>query len=68
MTKYRVTFEIDEEVEADNRNEAVDEAIGNIVDGVWFDNELTQCIRYNATVQYTRYNPTVERVDDENSD
>lgn len=59
MTKYRVTFEIDEEVEADNRNEAVDEAIGNIVDGVWFDNELTQYIRYNATV---------ERVDDENSD
>lgn len=59
MTKYRVTFEIDEEVEADNRNETVDEAIGNIVDGVWFDNELTQCIRYNATV---------ERVDDENSD
>lgn len=59
MTKYRVTFEIDEEVEADNRNEAVDEAISNIVDGVWFDNELTQYIRYNATV---------ERVDDENFD
>lgn len=59
MTKYMVNFEIDEEVEADNRNEAVDEAIGNIVDGVWFDNELTQYIRYNATV---------ERVDDENSD
>lgn len=59
MTKYRVTFEIDEEVEADNRDDAVDKAIGNIVDGVWFDNELSQYIRYNATV---------ERVDDENSD
>ena len=41
MIKYRVTFEIDEEVEANNRNETVDEAIGNIVDGVWFDNELS---------------------------
>lgn len=59
MIKYRVTFEIDEEVEANNRNEAVDEAIGNIVDSVWFDNELSQYIRHNATV---------ERVDDENSD
>jgi|GEM_PF-3175140 len=59
MTKYRVTFEIDEEVEADNRDEAVDEAISNIVDGVWFDNELTQYIRHNATV---------ERVDDKNAD
>lgn len=59
MTKYRVTFEIDEEVEADNRDDAVDKAIGNIVDGVWFDNELSQYIRHNATV---------ERVDDENYD
>lgn len=28
MTKYRVTFEIDEEVEADNRDDAIDAAIG----------------------------------------
>ena len=59
MTKFRVTFEIDEEVEADNRNEAVDKAIGNIVEGGWFDNELTRYIRHNATV---------ERVDDEDAD
>lgn len=54
--KYRVKFEIDEEVEADNRRDAVDEAIGNIVNGGWFDNELTNYIRYNAEV---------EEVDDE---
>lgn len=49
--KYRVKFEIDEEVEADNRRDAVDEAIGNIVNGGWFDNELTNYIRYNAEVE-----------------
>ena len=54
--KYRVKFEIDEEVEADNRRDAGDEAIGNIVNGGWFDNELTNYIRYNAEV---------EEVDDE---
>lgn len=54
--KYRVRFEIDEEVEADNRRDAADEAIGNIVNGGWFDNELTNYIRYNAEV---------EEVDDE---
>lgn len=59
MTKYRVTFEIDEEVEADNRNEAVNEAIGIIVEDVWFDNELTRYIRQNATV---------ERVEDDRTD
>lgn len=31
--KFRVTFEIDEEVEADNREEAVEKAIGNVVGG-----------------------------------
>lgn len=59
MSKYRVTFEIDEEVEADNRDDAVDGAIGNLVNGGWFDNELTRYIRHNATV---------ERVEDENAD
>lgn len=49
--KYRVRFEIDEEVEADSRHSAVDEAIGNIVNGGWFDNELTNYIRYNAEVE-----------------
>lgn len=49
--KYRVRFEIDEEVEADNRRDAVDEAIGNIVNGGWFDNELTYYIRNNAEVE-----------------
>lgn len=49
--KYRVKFEIDEKVEADNRLEAVDEAIGNIVNGGWFDNELTNYIRYNAEIE-----------------
>lgn len=49
--KYRVKFEIDEEVEADNRRDAVDEAIGNIVNGGWFDNELTNYIRYNAEIE-----------------
>lgn len=57
--KYRVKFEIDEKVEADNRLEAVDEAIGNIVNGGWFDNELTNYIRYNAEV---------EKVDDNDFD
>ncbi len=49
--KYRVRFEIDETVEADNRRDAVDEAIGNIVNGGWFDNELTYYIRNNADVE-----------------
>lgn len=31
--KFRVTFEIDEEVEADDREEAVEKAIGNVVGG-----------------------------------
>lgn len=56
--KYRVRFEIDEIVEADNRRNAADEAIGNIVNGGWFDNELTNYIRYNAEVE--------EVVDDDN--
>lgn len=49
--KYRVSFEIDEEVEADNRLEAVDKAISNIVGGVWLDNELTYYIENNADVE-----------------
>lgn len=31
--KFRVIFEIDEEVEADDREEAVEKAIGNVVGG-----------------------------------
>lgn len=51
MTKYRVQFEIDEIVEADDKEDAVIEAIGNVVDGGWFDNELTEHIRWNADVE-----------------
>ena len=40
MTKYRVTFEIDEEVEADNRDDAIDAAISNIIGGAWFKMNL----------------------------
>jgi hypothetical protein len=39
MTKYRGTFEIDEEVEADNRDDAIDAAISNIHE----NGELLQC-------------------------
>lgn len=52
MTKYRVTFEIDEEVEADNRDDAIDAAISNIIGGdVWFENELTEYIRNYARIE-----------------
>lgn len=51
MTKYKVTFEIDEEVEADNRDDAIDAAIGNITGGAWFENELTEYIRDYACVE-----------------
>lgn len=46
--KFRVTFEIDEEVEADNREEAVEKAIGNIIGGGYFENELTEHIEKSA--------------------
>lgn len=52
MIKYRVTFEIDEEVEADNRDDAIDAAISNIIGGgVWFENELTEYIRNYARIE-----------------
>lgn len=52
MTKYRVAFEIDEEVEADNRDDAIDAAISNIIGGsVWFENELTEYIRNYARIE-----------------
>lgn len=51
MTKYRVTFEIDEEVEAHNRDDAIDAAISNIIGGAWFENELTEYIRGYARVE-----------------
>ncbi len=52
MTKYRVTFEIDEEVEADNRDDAVDKAIGKIIGGrAWFENEFTKYIRDYGSVE-----------------
>lgn len=51
MTKYRVTFEIDEEVEADNRDDAIDAAISNIIGGAWFENKLTEYIRGYARVE-----------------
>ncbi len=49
--KFRVTFEIDEEVEADNREEAVEKAIGNIIGGGYFENELTEHIEKYADVE-----------------
>lgn len=52
MTKYRVTFEIDEEVEADNRDDAIDAAISNIIgSGAWFENEVTKYIRDYARME-----------------
>lgn len=52
MTKYRVTFEIDEEVEAENRDDAIDAAISNIIGGgAWFENEITEYIRDYALVE-----------------
>lgn len=49
--KFRITFEIDEEVEADNREEAVEKAIGNVVGGGYFENELTEYIENYADVE-----------------
>lgn len=49
--KFRVTFEIDEEVEADDREEAVEKAIGNITGGGYFENELTGHIEKYADVE-----------------
>lgn len=51
MKKYRVRFEIDEVVEAENREDAINEAIGKVIGGCWFDNELTNHIRWNADVE-----------------
>lgn len=52
MTKYRVTFEIDEEIEADNRDDAVDKAISKIIGGrAWFENEFTKYIRDYGSVE-----------------
>lgn len=52
MTKYRVAFEIDEEVEADNCDDAIDAAISNIIGGgAWFENEITKYIRDYARVE-----------------
>lgn len=51
MKKYRVNFEIDEIVEAENRRDAINKAIGKVVNGGWFDNELTEYIRWNADVE-----------------
>lgn len=49
--KFRVTFEIDEDVEADDREEAVEKAIGNITGGGYFENELTEHIEKYADVE-----------------
>lgn len=49
--KFRVIFEIDEEVEADDREEAVERAIGNVVGGIYFENELTEHIEKYADVE-----------------
>lgn len=52
MTKYRVTFEIDEEIESDNRDDAIGAAISNIIGGdAWFENELTEYIRNYARIE-----------------
>lgn len=49
--KFRVIFEIDEEVEVDDREEAVERAIGNVVGGIYFENELTEHIEKYADVE-----------------
>ncbi|MCM1497327.1 MAG: hypothetical protein NC124_02565 [Clostridium sp.] len=51
MAKYRVTFEIDEEVEGNNRDDAIEEAISNVIGGGWFENEVTEYIRDYAVVE-----------------
>ncbi len=49
--KFRVIFEIDEEIEAEKREEAVERAIGNVVGGSYFENELTEHIEKYADVE-----------------
>lgn len=51
MKKYRVQFEIDEVVQAENSEDAINEVIGKAIGGYWFDNELTQYIRGNADIE-----------------
>lgn len=55
MVKYRVTFEIDEEVEVDEDavdEEIVEKAISQVVGhGGWYENDLTQVIKSEAYIE-----------------
>ncbi len=52
MKKYRVKFDIDEEVEAEDIGEAISRAIGEAIGGYYYlENEVTQYIRQNAYVE-----------------
>lgn len=52
MTKYRVRYEIDEEVEAENREEAIENALCQKVNcPYFFSNEITDSIKINADVE-----------------
>lgn len=51
MAKYRVRFEIDEEVEAENKQDAIELAISATCGGYWFDNELTEHIKNYGDVE-----------------
>lgn len=49
--KYRVEYSIFEEVEADNRKEAIEEALKQICNVEWFvHNDITEHIVNNADV------------------
>jgi len=53
--KYRVTFEIDEEVEVNanaTNEEIVEKAISQVVGhGGWYENDLTQLIKSEAYIE-----------------
>lgn len=52
MKKYRVKFEIDEEVEAENSEDAVSKAIEEAIGGCYYlENELTRYIQQNAYIE-----------------
>ena len=53
--RYRVTFEIDEEVEVNanaTNEEIIEKAISQVVGhGSWFENDLTQLIKSEAYIE-----------------
>ena len=51
MARYYVRWELDEEVEADSKEEAIEKAISQAIGkSGWFSNELTNCIEQEAEV------------------